>query len=296
MAQAAVLSEQLDAISARATRRWRPLRRFLQMRTGVLGAVLLILLVVPVATAPWLAPHAPNQADFQHVLSGPTSSHWLGTDQLGRDLLSRLMYGGRISLSLSVVIVALAAVIGSSLGAIAGYWQGPAGTLLLRLADVLLAFPGLLLALAIASTLGNGIGPVIVAAITVSVPIYLRLVRGAVLVVVALPYIESARTMGASEGRILLQHVMPNVLTPILVQCSVQLAGVLLLISSLSFLGIGVQPPTPEWGVIVSDGRAYLHAAAYLSAFGGLTIMLAVLGFNLLGDGLRDALDVRQAG
>jgi peptide/nickel transport system permease protein len=296
MAQTAVLRDETAAEWVPTERRWKALRRLLQSRTGRLAVVLVVLIAVPVALAPLLAPYGATEADFGSVLSGPSRAHWLGTDQLGRDLLSRLMYGGRISLTLSVVIVALAGTVGSILGAVAGYWQGMIGTLLMRAADVLLAFPGLLLALAISSTLGNGIGPVIVAAVTVSTPIYLRLVRGSVLVVAALPYIEAARTIGAPGWRILVFHLLPNVLTPILVQCSVQLAGVLLLISGLSFLGIGVQPPTPEWGVIVSDGRAFLHAAPHLSAFGGLTIMLAVLGFNLLGDGLRDAFDVRHAG
>lgn len=275
-------------------RRWNAARRFVRQPTSVIGLGLLTVVIIAAALAPWLAPYGPTEPDFSNSLQGPSTAHLLGTDQLGRDLLSRLMYGGRVSLVLSVSIVAISSVLGTVLGGIAGYARGAVDQLVSRCADIVLAFPGLLLAIAITTVLGNGVMPVIWSAVIVSVPGYVRLVRGSVLSVSSFPYVEAARATGVPSWRILGRHILPNVLTPILVQCSVQLASVLLLISALSFLGIGVQPPTAEWGVIVSDGRAYLHAAFHLTLFGGLAIMIAVLGFNLVGDGLRDALDIRQ--
>jgi peptide/nickel transport system permease protein len=271
-------------------------RRFVQGRTGVVGIVLLSVLAFAALSAPVLAPYDPKGADFQHTLEGPSAAHWFGTDQLGRDLFSRLMYGGRVSLVIPLVVVALAASVGTLTGAFAAYGGGLIDAVVLRVADILLAFPGLLLALSIASVLGNGLRPVIIAAVVVSIPAYVRVVRGSVLGAKQLLYVEAARATGAPPWRIVLVHILPNTFTPVLVQCTVQLASVLLLVSALSFLGIGVQPPSTEWGLLVASGREFLHAAPHLTLFSGFTIMLAVLGFNLVGDGLRDARDIRVLG
>jgi peptide/nickel transport system permease protein len=291
-APASVLSTQHSALS---TRRLVLVRRFARNRAAVLGMVLLGLLVLMSAFAPLVARQSPEQIDLGQAQQPPGVEHWFGTDQLGRDLWSRVVYGGRVSLLMSVAAVLLSVLIGIPLGALAGYLGGLIDTALMRLMDIMLSFPGILLALAISVALGRGLRPAIIAAAVVSIPIYVRLTRAAVLGIKNLPFVESAVTIGASRTRTLVRHILPNTLTPLIVQSSLQLASVLLLIASLGFLGLGVSPPTPEWGTLVADGRPYLRTASHITTLPGVVLILAVLAFNLIGDGLRDALDVKAA-
>ena len=244
-----------------------------------------------------LAPVLPLPDPLAQTLSvrllPPSPAHWLGTDQLGRDLLSRLIFGARISLTVGVVVVAIAGLVGTLVGLIAGYWGGMVSELLMRLTDIFFAFPSLILAMAIAGALGPSLTNVMIAIAAVSWPVYARLVRGQVLTLRQREFIEAARSVGASTPRILLQHILPNALSPILVQASFDMGNAILSAAGLSFIGFGAQPPTPEWGVMISEGRQYISTQFWLSAFPGLAILLVVTAFNLVGDGVRDILDPR---
>lgn len=296
MARPAVGQAQVgDAgvVPAGRTRRWRFARKFARNRAAMGGLVILLVLAGLSAAAPLVATHDPEATNLSEALQGPGPRHWLGTDPLGRDLWSRVVYGGRISLFASLLAVSLSLLIGVSLGAVAGYYGGWLDTLFMRLTDIMLTFPGILLALSVAAALGSGLGPALIAAVVVSVPTDIRLTRGAVLSVRTLPYIEACHALGATDRRTLLYHVLPNITTPIIIQATLHLATVLLLIAALGFLGLGAHPPTPEWGTLVAEGRAYLRSASYITIVPGIVLMLATLGFNLVGDGLRDALDVK---
>jgi peptide/nickel transport system permease protein len=228
-------------------------------------------------------------------LQGPSLAHPLGTDNLGRDLLSRLASGGRLSLLMGSLATLLAAGIGGAVGLVSGFYRGRVDFAMQRAVDVLLVLPPLVLALSIATVAGEGLKGVVIAITLVSGPTYARVVRAAALSVMGNEYIAAARALGASDARIMLRHTLPNALPPILVQVSFGLGTTLLLASGLGFLGLGVQPPTPEWGSMLSEGRSYISAAPYLTTFPGLAIALTVLAFNLLGDGLRDVLDPRHS-
>ena len=243
--------------------------------------------------APLIAPADPLAQELGARLEPPSAAHWLGTDQLGRDILSRLLYGSRISLVIGLVVVASAGVFGTLVGIVAGYASGLVDEALMRFTEVFLAFPPLILAMAIAGALGPSLTNAIIAIAAVTWAVYARLARGQVLSLRRREYIEAARSIGASRVRILLRHLLPNALAPLLVQASFDMGSAIIAAAGLSFIGFGAQPPTPEWGVMISEGRNFISTEPWLSLFPGLAILFAVGAFNVLGDGLRDALDPR---
>jgi peptide/nickel transport system permease protein len=230
------------------------------------------------------------------ALQPPSAAHWLGTDQLGRDLLSRLVYGARISLVIGLTVVLLAGTLGTLVGIVAGYAGGVTEEGLMRVTDVFLAFPPLILAMAIAGALGPSLTNAIIAIAVVTWAIYARLARGQILSLRKQEFVEAARSVGARPSRILLRHLLPNALAPLLVQASFDMGAAIVSAAGLSFIGFGAQPPTPEWGVMISEGRNFISTEPWLSLFPGIAILLAVGAFNVLGDGLRDALDPRLRG
>ncbi len=243
--------------------------------------------------APLLAPYDPLAQDLAVRLKPPSPEHWLGTDSLGRDIASRILYGARISLVIGVVVVGSAGVFGTFVGLVAGYAGGLVDEALMRLTEVFLAFPALILAMAIAGALGPSLTNAIIAIAAVTWAVYARLVRGQILSLRQREFVEAARAMGASRRRIVLRHLLPNTLAPLMVQASFDMGSSIIAAAGLSFIGFGAQPPTPEWGVMISEGRNFISTQPWLSLFPGLAILLAVGSFNLLGDGLRDAFDPR---
>jgi peptide/nickel transport system permease protein len=260
----------------------------------VLGLVLLGAFVVAALLAPWLAPYDPYQQAPGEKLTPPSPTHLLGQDQLGCDILSRLLFGARISLRVGVMVVLLAGSIGVLMGLVSGYFGGLVDTMLMRLVDILLAFPGLLLAIALVAVLGPDINNVVLALSALGWVSFARLVRGQVLAIKERDFVLAARTSGQSDLRIMLVHLLPNVLSPVIVQATFGIASVILAESSLSFLGLGAQAGTPSWGAMLSDGKRFLFDAPHMSVFPGAAIMLVVLSLNLVGDGLRDWLDPRM--
>lgn len=274
---------------------WRAAGRRLRRNWGAMaGLVILILLVLSAVFAPQLTSYNPIKQNLMEAFQSPNSQHWLGTDQFGRDILSRLLYGARISLRIGIVSVGIAGSIGITIGLLAGYYGGWIDIVLSRLIDLLLAFPGILLALVIVSVVGPSLFNVMVAVGISAAPSFARMVRGTVLATRENVYVEAAQAVGASDRIILLRHILPNVLAPVIVLSTLGIAGAILTGAALSFLGLGAQPPTPEWGAVLSDGRNHLLRAWWISTFPGLAIMVTVLSINLLGDGLRDALDPRM--
>ncbi len=255
------------------------------------GALLTIVLILVAITAPLLAPFDPDEQDTSRRLEPPSKHHPLGLDDLGRDVLSRIVFGARVSLRVGFSVVVIGSIVGVALGAIAGYFGGGWDAMIMRICDVLLAFPGILLAIALVAVLGPSLNNVILALAVINWVGYARLVRGQVLKVREMEYVTAARAIGASSWRVIVQHVLPNVINPVIVMATLGLAGAILAEAALSFLGLGVQPPTPSWGAMLTSGRQYLGIANHLAIFPGAAIMLAVMGLNFLGDGLIDALD-----
>ena len=279
----------------------RPSRSFYSMaiaqllknKVAVIGGVLVMVEIVVAILAPYLAPFDPLDQDLKSVLLPPlTSGHLMGTDDLGRDILSRIIYGARISLLVGVAVVGIATVVGVPVGAAAGYSPRLDRWISLGV-DILLAFPGILLALAIVAALGPGLINVMIAVGIYSMPMYIRVVRAQVLALKEREFTTAARAIGVRETGILFRHIMPNCMGPVIVQATINVGTAILSAAALSFLGVGVQPPTPEWGAMLSRSRVYVVTAPHAVTFPGLAIMSVVLGFNLLGDGLRDALDPR---
>jgi ABC-type dipeptide/oligopeptide/nickel transport system permease subunit len=254
----------------------------------------LAVFIVATTLAPTILSYDPNAADFDHVLLWPSSHHLLGTDQLGRDLLTRIVYGARVSFLIGVLAVAMSALLGVPIGLVSGYRGGVVDLVTQRLVDLILAFPGFLLALTLIAVLGVGVINVVVSVGLATAPVYVRLVRGVALSIKGQVYIEAARAIGVPEGRIIARHVLPNCLAPVIVQSTLQLGTAILTAAGLGFLGLGVKPPTPEWGTMLGEGQTYLFSSWYIATFPGIAIFLAVMAFNLLGDGLRDALDPRM--
>jgi peptide/nickel transport system permease protein len=269
------------------------MRQFLRNRAALLGMIITVCFLLMALTAPRIATYDPVVIDLANRLQGPSAEHWLGTDELGRDVFSRIVLGSRITLLITTGAVGLSVAVGALMGLAAGYYGGLVDTVISRVIDVLMAMPGFLLAIAIIAALGVGTVNVVVAVGVFSIPTFARIIRGSTLSIRTRDYILSARALGAKEGRIMMRHVAPNVIPPLIVQVTLRLATAILSASSLSFLGLGPQPPTPEWGAMLSMGRDYITSYPLLVLFPGLCILLVSLSFNLMGDGLRDALDPR---
>ena len=284
------MSEETRSRTSQLGDLWARLRR---NRAALTGGIIVLLFVTIAALAPLIAPHPPNEGDLAQRLMPPGRNHPLGTDPLGRDLLSRVIYGARISLEIQVVSVLFALLVGTLIGMTSGYYGGKLDHVIMRLMDVLLAFPGIFLAISIIAVLGPGLLNLMLAAGIYSIPQFARIVRGSVLTLKEKEFIEAARAVGESDASILFRYLLPNSLAPIIIQTTLRMATVLLTASGLSFLGLGVQPPTAEWGAMLSNARAYLITAPHVAMVPGLAIMLVVMGFNLFGDGLRDSLDPR---
>lgn len=284
------MSEPTDTQATQTAEVWRRLKR---NRAAIVGGVIVALFVLVALLAPVLAPHPPNEGDLAKRLMPPSAAHWLGTDALGRDILSRVIYGAQISLQIQVAAVAIALVCGTLLGLFGGFYGGPIDHVIMRLMDILLAFPGIFLAISIIAVLGPGLLNLILAAGIYSVPQFARIVRGSILSLKEKEFVEAARAAGERDADILFRYLLPNSMAPIIIQTTLRMATVLLTASGLSFLGLGVQPPAAEWGAMLSTARPYLITAPHVATFPGLAIMLVVMGFNLFGDGLRDSLDPR---
>ncbi len=271
----------------------RTLRRLARHRGALIGASLVLVIALAAVLAPVIAPFDPADMGVGPSLVGPSREHPMGTDTFGRDIFSRVLHGARLSLGVGLLAVAISAGLGILIGLLAGYYGGLLDDILMRLVDVLLAFPGILLALAIVSVLGISLTNLMIAVGIGGVPSFARLIRGSTLTVKEYLYVTVARSIGARDAAIIARHILPNVISPIIVYATLRIAFAIIATSSLSYLGLGAKPPTPEWGVMLSDGREFLRVAPWVTTFPGLAIMVSVMGVNLLGDGLRDVLDPR---
>ena len=261
---------------------------------AVLGFIVLFVLIGSAIFAERISPFGYADQDYMMIRQPPSAQHLLGTDQFGRDVLSRLIYGSRISLQVGLIAVSISLIVGGAIGAIGGYFGGRADSVLMRIMDVQLAIPTILLAIVISSALGPGLVNLMVAVGITSIPRFARLMRASVLSIKGMEFIEAARAMGASHMRIILLYILPNCAAPLIVQSTLSVANAILFAATLSFLGLGIQPPFPEWGGMLSDARPYIRDSAYLSIFPGLAIMITIVALNCIGDGLRDALDPKQ--
>jgi len=272
------------------------LKRLARHRLALLGAFLVLGFLILAIFAPQIAPHDPYKFSLRNKLLPPSSIYLLGTDELGRDMLSRIIHGTRVSLMMAVISVAIGFVVGTPIGAVSGFYGGLFDILVQRLVDILLAFPGILLAIVVVAILGPGLWNAMLAVGITFIPTYVRVVRGAVLELRDKEFVEAAKALGAGGTRIIWRHLLPNCVAPIIVLSTLQMASAILWASGLGYLGLGAQPPTPEWGTMLGRSQTYVRVAPHVAIFPGLAIALAVLGFNLLGDGLRDALDPRLKG
>lgn len=268
-------------------------RRLVRNRPAILGLVIIIALLLMAIFAPFIAPYGYDEMDVMNMLKGPSAVHWFGTDNLGRDLLSRCIFGARITLPIAIFTVLVAVLSGGTLGVLCAYFGGQFDNIVMRVIDIWGSIPGLMLSIAIVAALGNNISVLVIGLAVGAVPNMARTFRGAIFTVVDSDYVESSKSMGANSFSIMFKHLLPNAVGPVILAIVGLLGVEVLCVSTLSFLGVGVRPPTPEWGSLLSTSKEYLSSASYLCTFPGLFIMLAVLGFNLLGDGLRDALDPR---
>ncbi|MFT4160156.1 nickel transporter permease [Shinella zoogloeoides] len=284
-------------LQARLGRAYVAWRRFTANRLAVLGLLIILGLVFLALFAPLIAPHSPYVGDLANArLLTPGPGHWLGTDDQGRDILSRLIYGSRLTLQVVLLVAVIAAPIGLLVGTVAGYAGGWVDAVLMRITDIFLAFPKLVLALAFVAALGPGIGNAIIAIAITSWPPYARIARAETLTVRNSDYILAVQLMGASPWRIVLRHIMPLCISSLIVRVTLDMAGIILTAAGLGFLGLGAQPPLPEWGAMIASGRRFILDQWWVAAMPGFAILIVSLGFNLLGDGLRDALDPRGSG
>lgn len=260
---------------------------------SVLGILIIFAFLLIALFGPLFAPYNPTKGETSIRLQTPSAEHWFGTDQLGRDILSRVIHGARISLRIALIVAVIAGIIGTVVGITSGYFGGPVDDLMMRVTDMFFAFPKLVLAMAVAAALGPDLENLIFAIAIASWPVYARLARGEALAVREEDYIEAVRALGAGRMRILFLHVLPMCITPIIIQVTLDMGFIILIAAGLGFIGFGAQPPTPEWGIMIAEGRNYITSQWWVSTFPGLAILVTVLGFNLLGDGLRDVLDPR---
>lgn len=268
--------------------------RLKKNKAALFGGYFLLLMILIAIFGPLLTQYDPTKVDYSTKLLKPSADHWFGTDHNGRDIFTRIIHGMRLTLSVGFISVIIGAAFGVVLGIISGYYGGKWDALIMRMTDVMLAFPGILLALAVVSVLGKNLFNVIIAVSIFSIPTFARVVRGSTLAVRKLEYIDAMRSLGASDGRIIFGHILPNITSPIIVQATLRIAVAILTASGLSFLGLGAQPPTPEWGAMLNDGRNYIMDHPHVALFPGLSIVFVVIAFNLLGDGLRDVLDPKM--
>jgi peptide/nickel transport system permease protein len=291
-----VASESDKTLSLRESFRRSWLRRLSQKPNAVAGGVVVLGTLLVAVFAPLIAPYSPTETFSQGTLQPPSLKFPFGTDEIGRDVFSRVVYGTRISVQVGIIAVSIALVVGTTIGLVVGYFGGFVDNAIMRLMDIMLAFPEILLAIAIVAILGPSLNNTMVAIGIAVIPVYARTVRSSVLSVVGQDYIEAARATGVSDLRIITRHVLPNVLSPIIVLSTVNVGTAILIAAGLSYVGLGAQPPTPEWGSMLSAARAYLSAAWWMSVFPGLAISLVVLAFNLLGDAVRDVADPHSRG
>jgi len=268
--------------------------RLKKNKAALFGGYFLLLMILIAIFGPLLTQYDPTKVDYSTKLLKPSADHWFGTDHNGRDIFTRIIHGMRLTLSVGFISVIIGAAFGVVLGIISGYYGGKWDALIMRMTDVMLAFPGILLALAVVSVLGKNLFNVIIAVSIFSIPTFARVVRGSTLAVRKLEYVDAMRSLGASDGRIIFGHILPNITSPIIVQATLRIAVAILTASGLSFLGLGAQPPTPEWGAMLNDGRNYIMDHPHVALFPGLSIVFVVIAFNLLGDGLRDVLDPKM--
>ena len=272
---------------------WREFwRRFRHQPVAMVAGIFVLLLILLAIFAPWIVPFdAENYFDYDRLTEGPSAMHWFGVDSLGRDIFSRVLLGTRLSLISGFFSVAIGAAVGTALGLLAGYYEGWWDRIIMRISDVLFAFPGILLAIAVVAIMGTGMANVVIAVAIFSIPAFARLVRGNTLVLKQMTFIESARSIGAADFTIIMRHILPGTISSIVVYFTMRIGTSIITAASLSFLGLGAQPPTPEWGAMLNEARADMVMAPHVAIFPSLAIFLTVLAFNLLGDGLRDALD-----
>ncbi|MDW0110736.1 ABC transporter permease subunit [Sporosarcina aquimarina] len=266
-------------------------RKFKKQKLAFVAFFFVVALILLAFIGPFITPYDITEPDYENVLSGPSAQHWAGTDAYGRDIFSRVLAGTQISLYVGLTSVLLGAIGGTFLGIVAGYYGKRIDSIIMRICDVLLAFPGILLAIGIIAILGPGLGNVIIAVAIFSVPMFARIVRSSTLAVKSTLYIEATKSIGTRKKRIIWKHIFPGTVSSIIVYFTMRIGSAILTAASLSFLGLGAQPPSPEWGAMLSGGRDYLNIAPHVTIFPGIAIFITVLAFNLLGDGLRDALD-----
>lgn len=270
---------------------WFALRK---NKRAMIGLIFIILLSVMAIFADYVAPYGMREQNLSNALQFPNATHWLGTDDLGRDVLSRLIYGTRVSLTVGASSVLLSLIVGGVLGVLSGYYKGWLDTIIMRFCDVLLSIPSILLAIAIVASLGSSITNMIIAIGVASIPIFARIIRAGVISVTETQYIEAGRALGANDARLIFKHIIPNILSPIIVQSSLEIASAILSAAGLGFIGLGLEASVAEWGTMLNFGRGYIRTHFYLTLYPGAIIMLTILAFNLLGDGLRDAFDPKM--
>ena len=269
---------------------WRRLRK---NKMAIFGLIVITIIIFTAIFADQIAPYGFQTQNLRRIAEGPSKDHWLGTDELGRDIFSRIIYGTRISLQVGFVAVSISVIMGGFLGSLAGYYGGKLDNVIMRIMDILLAIPSILLAIAIVSAFGGGLVNVMIAVGISSIPVYARIVKASVISIKEQEFIEAARAVGAKDLRIIFKHVLPNSMAPIIVQGTIGVANAILSAAGLSFIGLGIQPPIPEWGAMLSGGRMFIRTAPHIATFPGVAIMITIFALNLLGDGMRDALDPR---
>lgn len=295
MTEAQATAAKIEARREMGSHSQKAWNRFKRNRAALIGLAAVLLGTLLAILAPTIAPHDPVKMDLKVSRQAPSSENLLGTDELGRDILSRIIYGFRISLTIGLVSVAVGLSFGVLLGAPSGYFGGWLDIVVMRVIDVMMSFPTILLAIIVVTVLGPGLYNAMLAVGLAQVPLYSRLVRGLTLKLKGEDFVDAARALGANDSRIIFRHILPNCLSPLIVQATLNIASAILSAAILGFLGLGAEPPTPEWGAMLSSGRLYMRVAPHISIFPGLAIMVTVLAFNLMGDGLRDALDPRMS-